>query len=630
MAYTIYNNDGSILLTLADGSTDSVTTSITLVGRNVNSYGQILMNDLVKMMGNFAGTTQPTSPIVGQLWYDTADGRIKVYTLGQTFSPITSVISAPFNNSATGGAPNDLVANDFWFDTTNQQLYYSQAGFAAPKLIAPRDSVIYGNTGWITETIQDSELSKHNVTKLYNSGLLMGILSANSFTLAVSTAGMTEVGVGFNLNTSLPGVKFWGTATSADAIAGIDANRLLVDNATQTIYGELSIANNAGLHVIGYQNEDFSLQINTSTYGVSAAVLGYGSANKPLSIEVNGQFGETSAVFIDAADSRIGLWDTNPQFPLDVKGNTRIQGNLTVIGTITNVASANLQLYEPLLTLGYGQLTPSDTFISGGGVLLSGANRYSLTWNDNGTGWNSSDNFNLTNSTSTYQIGGIPVITNNSLGRYITSAPGVISLGTLTNLSVGNISISGNTMTVSGNLILSPSGQVSLNSGTITNVGYPVNDSDAATKKYVLDTFYLSHANALSMTLDITNFTAKYGSIYNGILLFLNNCFPVTNTGTDVVFNLPNGTRTKVVCGTTYFTVPSTSTNVTFNHVTDQIYAQSYNGGPYQTFNVVDGGAGTIEAYITSSTQFFPSTSYQVQTWYVESGTWTHATTVFL
>ena len=67
MAYTIYNNDGTVLLTLADGTTDDITTSLTLVGRNINSYGQIYNQNLIKLMGHFAGANEPTSPIIGQL-----------------------------------------------------------------------------------------------------------------------------------------------------------------------------------------------------------------------------------------------------------------------------------------------------------------------------------------------------------------------------------------------------------------------------------------------------------------------------------------------------------------------------------------------------------------------------------
>ena len=45
MAYIIYNNDNTVLLTLADGEIDTDTTALTLVGKNVNNYGQYVNNN---------------------------------------------------------------------------------------------------------------------------------------------------------------------------------------------------------------------------------------------------------------------------------------------------------------------------------------------------------------------------------------------------------------------------------------------------------------------------------------------------------------------------------------------------------------------------------------------------------
>lgn len=41
MAYIIYNNDGTVLVTLADGDIDTDTTNLTLVGKNVNNLSLI-------------------------------------------------------------------------------------------------------------------------------------------------------------------------------------------------------------------------------------------------------------------------------------------------------------------------------------------------------------------------------------------------------------------------------------------------------------------------------------------------------------------------------------------------------------------------------------------------------------
>ena len=72
MAYTIYNNDETVLLILADGEIDTDTTALTLVGKNVNNYGQYVNANFVSLLENFSNLIEPSSPVVGQTWFDTS------------------------------------------------------------------------------------------------------------------------------------------------------------------------------------------------------------------------------------------------------------------------------------------------------------------------------------------------------------------------------------------------------------------------------------------------------------------------------------------------------------------------------------------------------------------------------
>lgn len=78
MAYTIVKSDGTTLTTIADGTINTVSTSLGLPGRNFAGYGQALDTNFVHIVENFADSNPPANPLRGQLWYDTGDGLLKV------------------------------------------------------------------------------------------------------------------------------------------------------------------------------------------------------------------------------------------------------------------------------------------------------------------------------------------------------------------------------------------------------------------------------------------------------------------------------------------------------------------------------------------------------------------------
>ena len=89
MAYTINKTDGTILATVADGQVDQLSSDITLIGKNYSGFGESLNENFVKMLENFANSIRPEKPIRGQIWFDTTENKLKVYT-GTAFVPVSS------------------------------------------------------------------------------------------------------------------------------------------------------------------------------------------------------------------------------------------------------------------------------------------------------------------------------------------------------------------------------------------------------------------------------------------------------------------------------------------------------------------------------------------------------------
>jgi hypothetical protein len=78
MTYQINNTAGTVVTTIADGTIDT-STSLTLVGRKYAGYGEILQENLVKMLEHFSNTISPLNPVRGQIWYDSSTDTLSYY-----------------------------------------------------------------------------------------------------------------------------------------------------------------------------------------------------------------------------------------------------------------------------------------------------------------------------------------------------------------------------------------------------------------------------------------------------------------------------------------------------------------------------------------------------------------------
>jgi hypothetical protein len=199
MAYTIYNNDGTVLSTIAIGEVDSYSTSLDLIGKNVNNYGEYYNNNLVKLLTSFASpdTEQPISPQVGQMWFDKTATRLKVYD-GTSFRPT-------YGSHVSGTQPATTSTGDFWYDTVNSQLRVWNGTIY--NLIGPATSSLLGKIGILPPTLpirDDYTKVVQKVTLINSYGSYVGIITTSSFTMEASSstiylAGTSRQGLSTNI-----------------------------------------------------------------------------------------------------------------------------------------------------------------------------------------------------------------------------------------------------------------------------------------------------------------------------------------------------------------------------------------------------------------------------------------------
>ena len=190
MAYTINLTNGTVLTTIADGTVNDSSTALTLIGKNYSGYGTYLNDNLVHLLENFSDDNPPTTPLTGQLWWDTA-GNLNVYT-GSRFVNLAAI------TSSTSQPAGPKTGNQWWNTTSNQFNVYNGSSWT---LVGPAFASNGGTI--ISESITDSNATTHSVLAVNVGTTRISIVSKDSaFTPAVAIAGFPTIRPGFNMVTS--------------------------------------------------------------------------------------------------------------------------------------------------------------------------------------------------------------------------------------------------------------------------------------------------------------------------------------------------------------------------------------------------------------------------------------------
>ena len=317
MAYTINKTDGTVVATITDGTIDT-STSLTLFGKSYSGFGELLNENLVKLLENGASTSAPTAPLKGELWFDTSTNQIKVYD-GSDFKPTGGA-------KAQSTAPTSPSAGDLWIDSDDDQLYvYTGSAF---QLVGPVYTSSQTLSGWKIETLGSAGGDKV-VSSMYAGNTRVAILSKETFTPSVSQSGFAEIKAGITLNSTLSAV-FEGSTTDSDALGGIAAANYLRSNAADTTTGKLTIDTDDGIVVGDSQN----LTIDVSSNDVSFT---QGSADKDIIFKINDSDGGGAGTTLMTLDGSATA--------VSIAGNVTITGNLTVSGEYEN-SSSEINLYN--------------------------------------------------------------------------------------------------------------------------------------------------------------------------------------------------------------------------------------------------------------------------------------------
>ncbi len=346
-------------------NTSSTDTSLTFPGRNVTGYGQIIAENFLALLENFASADEPVNPVEGQLWYDSTDGILQIWdnTSWKAASGIQKGPSEP--------AIPDSKVGELWVDTTNQQLrIYTGTRWL---LVGPSESSVDGlRYGPVVEGIADSDNITRYILTFYLRDIPVVIISKDSFTPKVVISGFDFIRSGINIaspattaeiETFIGGFlpKLNGTAKNADAlnVGGVEvaAGKFLRTDVVNTTDFGINIRSNTGI-VLGVDGT-----FNLSTSPTAAKI--YNSASGS-SIDLQTNRNGIAATILRVVENTVGINQALPSEALDVDGNFTLTGSIIATNTTpsTNLNNGSIRTA--------GGVAITKNLIVGDGVDITG------------------------------------------------------------------------------------------------------------------------------------------------------------------------------------------------------------------------------------------------------------------
>mgnify|MGYP000611769715 FL=1 len=520
MAYKLNKTDGSLLVELVDGRLDISSADIALIGKNYQGFGESINENFIKMLENFSNSTAPVKPLKGQLWYDTATGRLKIYD-GTTFRSTDSTIYA-------SSQPSELIAGDIWIDGSKDQLLFWNGTEAI--LVGPGYTKNQLRSGDFVETIRDTTSQNRVIVKKYLNGSLYAIVSkeTTAFTPFPAITGFDTLKQGYNISSVFSDFEWLGQASSAGKIVDelgnvFDQNSFLSAVVDDVTTGRLAIANDNGLSV--GLDTDLTIKVSGQT-----TLWQNNIQDADLKIDLKDVSGQYTAMYFDADTKKIGVFKTNPAYTLDVTGDLRVTGDLLIEGNAASLDIATLRVEDHQIELAIkdDSTLATDAEADDGGIVIrvEGDDKR-WTWLNATNSWTSSHSINIENELNNYAINDTSVLSLDTLGSTVVNSS-LTGIGQLNTLVVGNnlqsdtMTLTEDRITTTSNLEFASTGSINLiNKVKITNVETPVSprrkadnalltegaDQDVVVKRYVDDELASS---TIVMGVDVTGLGTTY------------------------------------------------------------------------------------------------------------------------
>ena len=547
------------------------------------------------MLENFSNTTAPLNPLAGQLWWDSTNLKLKVYT-GTTW--------ATSGGTFVSATQPSMVSGDIWINNETNQLYFYDGTDLT--LAGPIYNNFQGLTGPQVVSVLDAQGTSRTIIKYWIGGSLEGVWSSLAFIPQnVDTIPGFSGNVAKGFNPVDADFNYQGTSLKSLAIEdsqGVSrtAEQFLASDSNDATSGKLNVRNNSGI-VVGL-SDNTEMKIVSNSFVAENQIT-----NEDYKIRVRKQTGLVDAIVIKTSTSHVGIFQSTPAYTLDVGGDLRVTGSLIVEGATTAVEVDNLKVKDKNIQLGLSDDSTllNDAAVDEGGIIVESAQgSKDWLWRNSTNSWTTNVNIDLI-AGSAIKMGGVEIIKG-------TDASGITALGALSTASIGNIQFTGGINMTTGatdsdgnGLKYTLAGHHNYNNQKITGVADPTNDQDVATKAYVDSAI---NTETIPLALDITGLTKSQ------VALVINDIAPAATK--------QDGTEARIHCTDTTSantTLPASALNTSFNTSLESVQKLDGSGADDGSASVI--GSATFNDVTGSVTLTVNRT---LKLFRIVSGTWTY------
>ena len=471
MSYIINNSRGQVVAIVADGTVNTTATDLSLVGRALTDYGTFENENYVFLLENFANSTAPLQPILGQLWYNSSTDVISAYGSGNAWIPLASqeYVQLQKVSPAFTGVPTAPTAAA---GTSTTQLATTAFVTSSPQFAGiPRAPTAAAGTN----TTQIATTAFVTASPAFAGTPTAPTAAPGTNTTQLATTAFVTAGPAF------AGIPTAPTATSSANTTQLATTQFVQNQKASPIFTGIPIAPTAS-------SETNSTQLATTQFvqlqKISPAFTGVPTAPTALSETNSTQIATTQ--FVKIAINDMPTMSKQNADAVAITGGTITGITPLAISSGGTGASTALQARG---TLGLGNIATQNT------------DEISITGGD-------IDGVNISGGTIANLVTPLAVISGGTGSNNAGNARTNLGLGSISTQNAGNVQISGGT--ISG--LLTP---LELTSGG-TGAGDPIN----ARTNLGLGSIATQNANAIAVSggtlVGITQFNGANVTVTSG------------------------------------------------------------------------------------------------------------------